>query len=85
MSRTIHYRQCHLVCKTEAGEMHLTSWIDESFAVVGKKVKVWEGEGWSVGWEVVRVGSTRMADDELPDPHQGVKAHRKATGDSMRK
>ncbi len=82
MSKTIHYRQCHLVRKTDAGEMHLTSWIDEVFAVVGKKVKVWQGEDWVEGWVVTRTGSARVAGDELPDPHRGIKAHRKATGDA---
>ena len=63
--------------------MVTTSFIPERFAQLGRVVKLRESDGaWSNGWRVEHVGVT-MEERELPDAHQGIKSHKKATGDSL--
>jgi len=82
MSKTIYYRQCHLVLAEPKGELHQVSWIPETFAVAGKTLRLREGD-WQDGWVVRFVGPYRMAEQELPDPHRDIKRHRRATGDAI--
>jgi hypothetical protein len=59
------------------------SWIPEQFAQVDKILKLRdEDKVWEDGWKVTAVGN-RLAQDQLPDYHQDIKGHRKATGDSL--
>jgi hypothetical protein len=85
MSKTIYYRQCQLARPYERGEMRLTSWIPEEFAVAGKRVRLRDDGGWQDGWVVRFAGPYRVADGDLPDPHDDVKGHRRRTGDARPK
>jgi len=86
MGRAIFYRQCRLVKKLQVGTCHQTSWLPEPFAVVGKVLKLKSTEGkWEEGWVVEAVSQHRRSGDLLPDLHREIKAHRRATGDSMPK
>jgi len=86
MSKLTYFRQCDLVKKVEGGTQHQTSWIPEPFAHRGKVLKLKDNAGaWDDGWEVKRVGETRLPEDALFDAHQEIKSHRKATGDSLPK
>jgi hypothetical protein len=84
-NKTIYYRQCHLVRKAPPGEFHQTSWIPEQFAVLGKALKLRQDAEWVDGWMVTSVGDARLPEEQLPDPLQEIKSHRRATGDSMKK
>ena len=83
MSKTIYFRQCKLVRPHGHGEMRLTSWIPETFAVAGKRLRLRDEGGWQDGWVVREVGPYRVADEDLPDPHDDVKSHRRRTGDAL--
>jgi hypothetical protein len=85
MSKTIYYRQCQLVRPQGRGEMRLMSWIPETFAVAGKRLRLREEGEWQDGWVVRYVGPYRVADENLPDPHDDVKGHRRRTGDAQPK
>jgi hypothetical protein len=85
MTRTVYYRQCQLVRPCERGEMRQRSWIPERFAVAGKRLRLRDGDGWQDGWLVREVGPYRVAEDDLPDPHDDVKRHRRRTGDALPK
>lgn len=76
-----YYRQCKLV----KGNMHQTSWIPEKFAILNKVLKLKENGKWVDGWVVEKVSKTKLADSMLPDYHQEIKDHRKATGDNLPK
>jgi hypothetical protein len=65
--------------------MRQTSWIPEEFAVVGRVLRLRQGESWQDGWVVRTVGTRRLAEQEMPDTHSGIKRHRRATGDGQRK
>lgn len=59
MSKERKYTQCQLVRDLDDGQASDTAWIPSSFAVVGKKLRIKDQEGW---W-VKSVGSTRSAKD----------------------
>jgi hypothetical protein len=79
--KTTYYRQCKLQKKNT----FQTSYIPEEFAVMNKIIKLRDNNVWDDGWKVIAVSSSRHADDNLPDSHSSIKAHRRATGDSQRK
>ena len=82
MAKKVYYRQCSL----RRGNTHTVSWLPEKFAEQGKYLKLKGKDGeWVDGWLVESVGSSRVEDSMLPDPHQSIKGHRKATGDSQPK
>ena len=81
MSKTIYYRQC----KMQKKNSYQVSYIPEEFAVMNKVIKLRENGEWDDGWVVIEVSSFRHADDDLPDYHQQIKGHRKATGDASKK
>src|SRR4051794_14557386 len=84
MSKMTDFRQCRLVKKSASGTKHTTSWLPEQFAHVGKVLKLRDDTGlWEDGWLVEEASQTRVAEDDLLDAHQGIKSHRKATGDSL--
>jgi hypothetical protein len=85
MTRPAFFRQCLLVRPIERGELQTVSWIPEQFAVIGNRLRLRREDGWEDGWVVQSVGFHRVADDALPDPHQDVKRHRRATGDALPK
>src|SRR5262245_5332206 len=85
MRKTIYYRQCQLVRPQGRGELRLMSRIPERFAVTGKRLRLRDDNGWQDGWVVRFVGPYRVADEDLPDPHDDVKSHRRRTGDALPK
>ena len=73
------YTQCTLKRKNAT----TVSWIPSKFAKNGKFLKLMNDSGeWVDGWEVISCGS--QSDDPL-DAYNAIKAHRKATGDSLPK
>jgi hypothetical protein len=81
MSKAVYFRQCRL----RKGDAHMTSWIPEKFAVVGKVVRLWENGAWDNGWVVDSAGEHRLDESMLPDWHRDIKGHRRATGDALPK
>ena len=85
MSKNIRYRQCTLVkVISPTSTVKQVSYIPEKFAVVGRTLKLQNPEDgeWSDGWVVMAAGALN---EDPPDAHDSIKAHRKNTGDSMRK
>ncbi len=87
MSKQVYYRQCRMRKDHKNGNYsEQVSYIPEPFCVKDKVLKLRDSEGnWDNGWVVTEVSSHRRLDDDLPDPHQEIKGHRKATGDSEKK
>jgi hypothetical protein len=82
-----YYNQCTLEKDIIPGRMLVrqVSWIPTKYASLGRVVKLKNDHGeWEDGWKVVSVGD-KTPENIIPDAHDGVKAHRKATGDSIRK
>jgi hypothetical protein len=52
----LYYRQCSLQKKIENGTINQVSWIPESFAILGKYLKLLENDVWENGWQVVNIG-----------------------------
>ncbi len=73
------FRQCQL----QKGTRFQTSWIPTQFAHAGKILELKKGDEWENGW-VVNSAST-IAIEEPPRPEELIRAHRRATGDSMKK
>ena len=82
MARTVFYRQCRLVRRVAGGEYGLVSWLPDTFAVVGRAVKLRETAGWQDGWTVIGAGHRRLPASEVPDFHELSKAHLRASGDA---
>lgn len=78
------YTQCRLKKKTSDGTLEQMSFIPDKFAVMGKVLKLKEGQIWDDGWVVESVGKT-ISEEYLPNPHIDIKRHRKNTGDSLPK
>jgi hypothetical protein len=77
----VSYRQC--VLYREPGTWQ-TTWLPERYAHRGTRLRLRrEDKTWQDGWVVTRVGESRVPEENLPDPHAGVKGHRKQTGDSL--
>lgn len=59
------------------------SWIPSRWARLDQVLKLKGDDGiWQDGWMVTGVGATT---DAPPDAHDGIKQHRKNTGDSLPK
>ena len=83
MARDVFYRQCRLVKRIDGGELAQVSWLPEPYASAGRVVKLRDADGaWDDGWVVVGAGDRRLRPDQVPDCHDLVKAHRRATGDA---
>lgn len=86
MAKQTYYKQCRLQKPTERGVMEQTSWIPEKFATEGKVLKLKDGDGnWEDGWIVKTAGTHRLEEKMLPDYHDEIKGHRRATGDALPK
>lgn len=86
MAKVTYYRQCRLSKKIPTGEKRQMSWIPEEFAVLNKVLKLRDSDGkWEDGWVVTEASQTRLAHQDVPDYHDGIKSHRKATGDALPK
>lgn len=74
------YRQCVLRRPIAGGHQQTTSWLPLQFADVGRRLRLKDDDGnWEGGWEVVAAGHTQ---DRPTSPHEQIKNHRRATGDS---
>ena len=84
MSESTKYRQCTLKkTLSEFSSSQLVSYIPEKYAELGRTLKLKnDHDEWEDGWVVIAAG--RLTDSP-PDSHQGIKQHRKNTGDSLRK
>lgn len=81
-NKVIYYRQCRLEKKVEGGSKQQVSYIPDQFAVVGKVLKLRDSDkNWEDGWVVLGAGGKR-AEHELPDFHELIKGHLRATGDT---
>ena len=79
MPKTVHYRQCRL----RNGSRHMTSWLPDRFARKGAVLKLRNHEGeWDNGWLVEDAGDRLLPEELLPDSHEAIKRHRKASGDA---
>ncbi len=85
--KTTYYKQCRMCRPTPTGgEMFHIAYIPEKYAVVGKCIKFKrDDDTWSEDFIVDYAADSRRAEQELPDSHNAIKAHRRATGDSMKK
>jgi hypothetical protein len=83
MARDVFYRQCRIVKRFDGGELAQVSWLPEPYAAAGRVLKLRGADGaWDDGWVVVGAGARRLRPDQVPDFHDLVKAHRRATGDA---
>ena len=78
MAKKTKYRQCVLK-KDNATQV---SYLPEKYAHMDNVVKLKNNGEWDNGWKVIYAGELT---DEPADVHQRIKAHRKATGDSLPK
>jgi hypothetical protein len=69
---------------SDTGNEVKTCWIPSKFAKVGNSLKLRTDTGWELGWIVTHEYQERY-EDQLPDAHAEVKAHRRNTGDSDKK
>lgn len=65
-------------------DFYYTAYIPTKYAIEGKVLKIKIDDVWEDGWIVISVGP-KVDKKALPNTHAEVKAHRKRTGDSMRK
>lgn len=89
-----YYNQCTLekevVAQTQQTDpsrltLKQVSWIPTKYASLGRIVKLKNDQGeWEDGWTITSVGE-KTPENVIPDIHAGIKAHRKSTGDSLKK
>ena len=84
MGKHVFYRNCQLSKPKKNGSvLRLTSYIPEPFCVVGKVLKLRGDDGtWDNGWIVDVASPDRRDGKDIPDAHDLIKAHRRATGDA---
>lgn len=81
----IAYRQCELQKQNNGSVIRQVAYIPEIYASIGRVVRIRENTIWTDGWKVTKAHHDVVYDDDLPDWHQSIKNHRKATGDSLKK
>jgi hypothetical protein len=84
MARKVFYRNCRLSNpQTDGRVLNLMSYIPEPYCVRGKVLKLRDEDGtWGDGWVVDVVGDERREGHDIPDAHDLIKAHLRATGDA---
>ena len=82
--RTTEYHQCVMrKQRTATASAVIVSYLPARFAWPGSVVKRKQGDGtWDDGWIVESVGASRL-ENEVLDPHQAIKGHRRTTGDDL--
>ena len=70
----MYYRQCELVMSIGTQRYIQISWIPEKYAVVGKNLKIKNGD-----WKVVSVGDVRRPEKEASIRSREHLHHRKTT------
>ena len=84
--KEIYFKQCKLIRRVLDGVIVTTSYIPEKHAIISKTLRLKNDDGtWTDGWMVLEVYGERIAESLLPDSHDGIKEHRKRTGDSLPK
>jgi hypothetical protein len=73
-----YYRQCSLQKKIPKGTLNQVSWIPESFAILGKYLKLLEDDIFPYGWQVVNVGGRQSRNERL-DRQRDYKRQRKGS------
>ena len=81
MSKT-KYKQCGMDRIVDGKVFHVVSYIPAKFGVVGRVLKLKDGDVWTDGWVVKTAGKTV---DEPPDWRRAIRSHKKLTGDSLPK
>ncbi len=86
MSNNTMFKQCVLNKQGPDGFKSTVTWLPAEFAVKGRTLRLKKSDdSWDLGWTVFSVSETALSEKCLPDYHKDIKAHRKATGDSMPK
>jgi hypothetical protein len=83
MNKQIYFRQCVLRKKLTNSYLEQTSYIPEPFCAVDKILKLRnEDNTWDDGWIVIIAHPEKRLAKDVPDAHEMIKSHRKATGDA---
>lgn len=77
--------QKYIQCKLSKNNLVRVAFIPKEFAIIGKSLKIKNGEVWENGWVVVRTSTIIVDEAHLPDSHSEIKSHRKKTGDASPK
>lgn len=74
------YVQCNMKKKVENGFLVDTSWIEEKFAVVGKKIKrkTEHDDDWNDGWVITETFG-KVSEEQAKQMRDLYKHHRKGT------
>lgn len=78
------YYQCLIRRNNESGYTEQVSWIPACYAKINKVLKIKNNQIWEDGWVVYAVYKDCKL-ESLPNSHQVMKGHRKATGDALQK
>jgi len=70
--------ETYVQCKLKRGNQGTYSWLPKSFAIVGKVLKLKEGEEWEDGWVVEEAWQEKPAAQVIA-ASQLYKKHRKGT------
>lgn len=77
--RPTTYQQCRL--RRQNSEQ--VCFLPQTFAVAGRVVRLKQpDDSWQDGWAVANVYGEPVPAELLPDAHNAVKVHRRATGDA---
>jgi hypothetical protein len=77
-------RHTYQQCRLRRLNTEQVSFLPQQFAVVGRVLRLKQDDGtWQDGWVVANVHGQSVPPELLSDPHNAIKAHRKATGDSV--
>jgi len=79
--RVTMYRQCLL--SKQAGRLTVEQicWLPEKYAVAGKTLR-FKDDNWQAAWHVSQAWPLLRREEQLPNPHDDIKHHRRRTGDS---
>lgn len=84
--KNTYYKQCSIERREGKSTISQVAWIPKKFSTVGGVIKIKnDDDTWTDGWVVKSVGSSELEERDLPDSHQGIKGHRKRTGDALSK
>lgn len=75
----------YVQCKLSKNNVVEVAFIPKEFAVIGRVLKIRDGETWKNGWVVIQTSSIIVDESHLPDSHREIASHRKKTGDASPK
>ena len=75
------YKQCRLSLNTKDGVKKITSWLPLQFAKKGRILKLKNSETgkWETGWEVKKVYSLRLKEQEVKTQAEAYKHQREVS------